>query len=630
MASIIELIKNIRNARLGKDVRESIASAIEQTYEDASKDGNANMEVAQARGTYETLKKRLDNSDSSKADKIELQNEVSSRQTADSELQRQIEVEKARIDNITNLPEGSTTGDAELIDARLGADNVQYSSLGTANRTQFRNINSKLNISSELIDGTYLNYKTGFIVENSQINTKTIIIPISENMKLKYNYTTSTLDARGLGFYDIYDNFLAGYQSINENQIINIPEEATTLKATVSSADDIIMENISNTILNNNSKIIDLYNKDYKNLKLNINNYNYYEHHYAFHGQNRITEYNVGNTNVIEFDVIPNEKLLYKYLNKQPNVIGLHFLDKEDNYISGYQANQNIQIITIPENAKKVRATVHNPYEICYYKDTVDNVSKYLLKLYKNDLNYPIQKLTDNTGFLDIFLNVGCIGDSLASGESVSNEQGQTSNHDLYNYSWGQYLARKTGNQYYNWSKGGLTAKAWLNSIYATECFDGQHLCEAYIIGLGQNDANQNLTIGSSSDIDLNNYNNNADSFYGNYGKIIQKIKEKQPKAKIFVITDMYTGTDQKGYNVAIRAMAEIFDNVYVIDLRKYGMDYYNSELFLAQRRSGHYNAIGYKICAMMIANYIDWIIKNDYDEFKQVEFIGTNYSWNG
>lgn len=36
MASITELINNIRNAIFGKDVRKSIADAIEQTYKDAS------------------------------------------------------------------------------------------------------------------------------------------------------------------------------------------------------------------------------------------------------------------------------------------------------------------------------------------------------------------------------------------------------------------------------------------------------------------------------------------------------------------------------------------------------------------------------------------------------------------
>ena len=79
MANITELIKNIRNAIYGKDVRESIAGAIEQCYEDASKSGNANMEVTDARGNYNTLKKRLDNSDSVKADKTitnNLQNQI--------------------------------------------------------------------------------------------------------------------------------------------------------------------------------------------------------------------------------------------------------------------------------------------------------------------------------------------------------------------------------------------------------------------------------------------------------------------------------------------------------------------------------------------------------------------------
>lgn len=77
MANITELIKKIRSAILGKDVRESIAGAIEQCYEDAAKSGNANMEVAEARGTFNTLNQRLNNSDSL-------------RENTDSSLQSQI------------------------------------------------------------------------------------------------------------------------------------------------------------------------------------------------------------------------------------------------------------------------------------------------------------------------------------------------------------------------------------------------------------------------------------------------------------------------------------------------------------------------------------------------------------
>lgn len=61
--SITQLVKFIREKMFGIDVRESIAKALERVYEDASKDGNANMEVSQARGIFSLLKDRLDNSD---------------------------------------------------------------------------------------------------------------------------------------------------------------------------------------------------------------------------------------------------------------------------------------------------------------------------------------------------------------------------------------------------------------------------------------------------------------------------------------------------------------------------------------------------------------------------------------
>ena len=70
--------------------------------------------------------------------------ETNARVNADAVLQNNINVEKARINQIASLPSGSTSGDAELQDIRIGADGTTYATAGTAVRSQVTDLKNAI------------------------------------------------------------------------------------------------------------------------------------------------------------------------------------------------------------------------------------------------------------------------------------------------------------------------------------------------------------------------------------------------------------------------------------------------------------------------------------------------------
>lgn len=73
----------------------------------------------------------------------------------------------------------------------------------------------------------------------------------------------------------------------------------------------------------------------------------------------------------------------------------------------------------------------------------------------------PLDNLIWDGGFCGIFRTIGCIGDSLSSGEHEGTAaDGSKTYHDYYEYSWGQYMARNIGAKVYNLSRGGMTAES--------------------------------------------------------------------------------------------------------------------------------------------------------------------------
>ena len=240
----------------------------------------------------------------------------------------------------------------------------------------------------------------------------------------------------------------------------------------------------------------------------------------------------------------------------------------------------------------------------------------------------PLEDISEDVGLLRCFDTVGCIGDSLSSGECAYKDSSGSHYIDMYNISWGQCLARMTGNTYYNFSTGGLSTRSFwtTNNAKVREFDDGNHVCKMYFIGLGQNDNNLSIPIGTNADVS----DDSADTYYGNYGKIIRRIKQMQPKAKVFVFTDPLEAVETSGYNAAVRDIATLFSNVYLIDLYTYGRSIIKgANSFINKNlRSAHFNAVGYQTIAYIIATYVNWIMRNNPNEFREIEFIGTDYHY--
>lgn len=248
-------------------------------------------------------------------------------------------------------------------------------------------------------------------------------------------------------------------------------------------------------------------------------------------------------------------------------------------------------------------------------------------KLLYNENEKPLDSFVTGISNMAIFRTVGFIGDSLSSGEFESlDKEGKRGYHDYYEYSWGQYIARKNGLKAYNFSKGGMTAQVYVDSFADDNRFwSPEKACQAYVIALGVNDSNKFETgdIGDEND-------DTKQTFAHYYLTIIKRLKAMQPRAKFFLVTIPDYSSDKPGknermaeYRVLLHKICENYKDCYLIDLFTYGPKYddaFKEKFFLY----GHMNAQGYIFTANMIDSYIDYIIRHNPEDFRRVPYIGT------
>ena len=168
------------------------------------------------------------------------------------------------------------------------------------------------------------------------------------------------------------------------------------------------------------------------------------------------------------------------------------------------------------------------------------------------------------------------------------------------------------------------TTKGWINSPGERAWAKAKTTPhQAYIIALGVNDAAQTTVGNVETDVDFDNYENNADTFAGNYFGIIQRIRSISKRSIIFVVTD----PRDNNLNEIIKKVPSKFEKVFLIDLTSLIPLYSNTEFIKKYKMGFHMNATGYLYTAYIFMHYIDCIIQKNPSIFKDIALWNTNYT---
>lgn len=574
--------------------------------------GDSNLEVVNARVNVEgedkgLLKNRLDSDYGTLNQKIgELdQNKasteaLSSTNEAIADLGTEQAALSARMDTFTNLPEGSTSGDAELADIRVKADGSTASSAGNAVREQVTTLSNK--IDSEVAD-----LKEDLSELSSHIGYDDVNFTTAENGKYITASGTSTNASGGFGISEIINlykgdtvNFQAAGYSTWVCMIAECDANGTLKRGLAKSIDDTVR-------IYTYTATSDMF------IKLS---------------------YNINKTHTLTIERTKSNEKIYKLID-QFAVISANTNISDASFDLNDCIPNRLYLMSVNCNNAPANVTGGIVYSIAISNTAEDTYAQIFISV--GGLHYTRFKQyggywtdwkasLDKTGLeyinirsyakLSLFSRVGVIGDSYASGE-IYNLDG-TNRRDVYRISWLQQLARRNGFEADNFSTGGLTTRSWLTSSRGLTRLNSNDACALYILALGINDVyslGENY-IGTEDDIE-----SESDTFYGNYAKIIRACINKKSDSKLILCTvAVDSGFEYifNKYNAAIKKIAEKFE-IPVLDVKQYY--YFKSNQYKNDKIAGHPSAVGYASMATAYEDAISDVMIQNSSYFADADF---------
>ena len=472
-------------------------------------------------------------------------------------LKEEYDVLEARMNQFTSLQEGSTTGDAELIDGRIGYDGKVYDNIGGAIREQVSELKGdlvKLGAVESVINlGNSIEVYSPQLVDISTIKVGRAVFSYHNTM---YNGETNN-DPN----YRCVDAIEFADESAKSLRLNFKPSSIICYRALDGTAESAV--SVSNVVDNGDGSYSFTAPAEYKAKWIRIS---------------------WGN-------------------NSYPNLVPLVTLE------SAWDADADPTFI----GSKTTYSDVGLKNKTVTITSLSDEVKEYIeeqgvLPTSDNPCDYNGNEIC--------MLGKGlCIGDSLTYGQFDKNESGSTQGFRKEQMNYPSNLARMTGLELTNAGHAGKTFQTWWDA-HSTDDLSGHDFC---IIALGVNDGYFN---GGWTDGALTALTN-----------IVKKVRNENKDIPIFITTPPmyflgYAGCDFNSVRTGIRnASASL--GLYLVDFGEYLTEFTRENYALfSETPYGHYNAYGYYATAKAYKAYISYIVKNNLSAFKNVQFVGTDYSW--
>lgn len=538
---------------------------------DVQEEINNKLDTMTADGTIDEILNRIlvpyEEQLNARVDEIEQQG---------NQNEENINIQKGRIDALATLQEGSTTGDAELIDGRVNFNGRVYSSIGNNIRSfgkaMFKDITNTLEKTENSYVNSAFNQNSVTDCDNYKLTTKKgVLYYIS--CQGKDNGETVTRPQIVFGYNSFYPTDLIN--GIRNNDII-IKGDGTTIY-------------INNAQSYTNLYIGELNTLHYDELELYYNDITTNER--IITEQNKYIDY-LGrifdNTNYKLKHFVPT--LGKKYIIVTGCIDDIPLVYQNNGY--------NIKTPSSPYYSR-FEITAKNTNEI--YINNANNYQN-IIKIYESKETTIVNTTSNINKTIGITSNAVFCGDSLTYGATYTD-----ASHNYRNYYNYPYYIKKLLNldSIEEYARSGATATSWWNRFKDNIVSNNS----IYFVWLGTNSA---FTDTVDTDCAGNDYTQYADTEVGYFGKILGKISSLDGN-KIILLNNFVTGGGNVNTNnKVINDLATKF-NAIVVDIKN--SDAYTNHDYHTQNgyyNAVHFNSVGNQYIANLVNNKIQEKMNKD------------------